>query len=466
MALSDPNLPAGAIVKELTNGGFVRNDGVELRPASENVWYRILTAYGEQSGRTFDHDLHKKNQRIWNGWACGHLSAVERKELCKLLGLEEYDLRPLDDWENRQLELCLGGVGELPIPDVKIDFSSTFFASSFDFIACVSLGVLDFRNSVFAKDANFHRAEFQKEVLFPNAMFERTSRFTSSQFYKGADLDGCFFNGFVFMDTCKFGGSLGFRGVCFENGAFFGMSDFVGSVFFDSARFKRTTSFTHACFNGFSDFQNGSFSGATDFRNVNFVGEDVNTPLFHNCKMHQDTRFTLDATLWPTPTVDNAEDEKEAFTRLRQIMVELHKPDDQHFFLRREMAAKAFLGPWYDRLATIIYGKVADYGWSMMRPLCCLGFVWLVGMVVFLGYFSDCCTIKAKDFEGTPFWAAFGVSFSNTFGFLGIGRVMFAADFYRDLPQVLKFVSGLQTVFGVIFLFFFGLGLRNRFRLK
>ena len=79
---------------------------------------------------------------------------------------------------------------------------------------------------------------------------------------------------------------------------------------------------------------------------------------------------------------ENAEDEKEAFTRLRQIMVELHKPDDQHFFLRREMAAKALMGPWYDRWITKGYGLIADYGWSMLRPVVGLAALWVVGWLL------------------------------------------------------------------------------------
>ena len=68
--LSDPNLPAGAIIKEYEEGGTLRNDGEDLRPANENPWYVLATVYGEQERGGVNVTLHSQNRGIWNRWMC------------------------------------------------------------------------------------------------------------------------------------------------------------------------------------------------------------------------------------------------------------------------------------------------------------------------------------------------------------------------------------------------------------
>ena len=431
MALSDPNLPAGAIVKELENGGAIRNDGVKLRPASENVWYRILTAYGEQEPGDFDDELHEKNRRIWNGWACGHLKEAKREALAEKAGLPVEDLAPLNAKEQGVLEQACGGVEAVPSSSEYVDFSKTLFPNPIAFLRCVIASVADFRTAHFTSWADFRTAHFASWADFSTAHFASWADFRTAHFASWAN---------------------------------FRTAHFASEAYFSTAHFASWANFSTAEFRNSSDFRGGAFEGPLDFRSARFAGPDARSPLFHNCKMHGDTRFTLDTTLWPTPTDDNAEDEKEAFTRLRQIMVELHKPDDQHFFLRREMAAKACLGPWYDRWITKGYGLIADYGWSMMRPVVGLAALWATGWLLMLMQFQWHCVMGGGVCKSGAFAA--GLSFANLFSFLGFGRLYFG-DFFRDDPSTFVIlISAAQNILGVIFLFFFGLGLRNRFRLK
>jgi len=344
---------------------------------------------------------------------------------------------------------------------------------------------IDFSNTLFTEKLNFQDFEFPEWTTFENSIFFDECDLTGAQFESGCDFTRCTFHGDVSVAWVKFLGEVHFNEVPIKGSFFLNRSSFSaptdfsdmlikeafvaeGAEFSGGVDFRRSvveeeSDFSGVSFCDFVDFRHSSFLGPIDFRKSHFR---IESPLFFNTRFSTETRFTRDQKFWPKATKKNFEDEIEAFTWLRSQMAKNARPDEEHFFFRLEMAAKKHLGAWHNRLVVRVFSGISDFGWSFMRPLCCLGFVWLVGMVVFLGYFSDCCTVSPKEFKGTPFWAAFGVSFSNTFGFLGIGRVMFAADFYRDLPQVLKFVSGLQTVFGAIFLFFFGLGLRNRFRLK
>lgn len=453
MALRDASLPAGAIVEELKIGWAIRNDGVALRPAAENVWYRILTAYGEQEYWPLDMGLHEKNRRIWNGWACGHLDEGERQELAESVKLPVEDLRPLDAEENAILIIACGDESQVPDPSERIDFSETHFRKPMGFLKCVLVSSANFSSATFSDCAVFRSATFSYNAEFHSAAFSSMAEFSSATFSSMAD-----------FSSATFGFMADFRSATFSTLAKFHSATFGSWADFSSAVFSTWADFRSATFHSKCDFQNGSFSGATDFRGVRFIGKEAASPLFHNCNMHQDTRFTLDAAHWPMPNADNASDEKEAFTRLRQIMVELHKPDDQHFFFQREMAAKAFIGPWYDRLGVRLYGWVSDYGWSMMRPLCCLAAVWVIGWLLMLMQFQWHCVMGGGDCKSGAFAA--GLSFANLFSFLGFGRLYFG-DFFRDDPATwVILISAAQNILGVIFLFFFGLGLRNRFRLK
>jgi hypothetical protein len=66
----------------------------------------------------------------------------------------------------------------------------------------------------------------------------------------------------------------------------------------------------------------------------------------------------------------------------------------------------------------------------------------------------------------SPIRQAIGLSFANTFGVLDIRKDFIDPDVLQNLPGWLKVVSAIQTIFGIVLLFLFGLGIRNRFRMK
>jgi hypothetical protein len=108
-----------------------------------------------------------------------------------------------------------------------------------------------------------------------------------------------------------------------------------------------------------------------------------------------------------------------------------------------------------------LFGVVSGFGFSVARPL--LG---LAGVIVICWPIIASHLKHAQGVQGAAgIWQGLGVSFSNTFGFLGFGRLMHP-EFFVAAPAWLDALSGLQTVLGVVLLFFLGLGLRNRFRLK
>jgi len=60
---------------------------------------------------------------------------------------------------------------------------------------------------------------------------------------------------------------------------------------------------------------------------------------------------------------------------------------------------------------------------------------------------------------------ALACRFGNTFSFLGLQKTFFEGEL-KAMDGWFQTLAGFQTVMGFVLLFFLGLGLRNRFRLK
>ena len=231
---------------------------------------------------------------------------------------------------------------------------------------------------------------------------------------------------------------------------FLHVADFNGAKFWGKLSFKSTH------FKGAVDFSNGTFNQATTFKNALF--EDA-APTFYQREMHQDTTFTEDPAYWPTPTPDNAQHGKQAYTRLRQIAAGNQNPDLEHFFLRQEMRCKEVLATGIDRAAFAAYRIFADYGISVARPLFALGVVYSLGVGIIGSY------LRYGNHSPTPIGDGAMIALGNTLPFINISEKMHQ-DFYQHAPWWLDLLSALQSILGIILIFFVALGLRNRFRLK
>ncbi len=141
-------------------------------------------------------------------------------------------------------------------------------------------------------------------------------------------------------------------------------------------------------------------------------------------------------------------------------------------FPGREMKCDAVLKKGWDRFVVQSFGWVSDYGYGVTRPLGILGGLLVIPALIYGWYFGPRCfegyAISPPGCMAETGWSlgkGFGFSFANLFAFLGLNRIHFA-DVWSVLPRGLGFLASAQTVMGFVFLFFLGLGLRNRFRLK
>ena len=510
-SLKNPELPPGAIVETYEDGGALRNDGVTLTPASQNPWYVLATVAGEQEESSLldiDDELHAKNRRVWNGWMCQGMAEGERAALADKLGLPEEDLRPLSAEEKAEVKARFEAAFPdrspkemIPAPDATVDFRRVHFSSMLLLRRCHFTRCAVFKDAHFSRTAHFQKAHFTKYADFRavhvtgsanfqqarfsgDANFEKTyftgrADFRKAHFIKVAYFENVHFTGRANFEKAQFAGRADFRAAHFTWPTDFQAAHFNGEAFFRAAHFTWPADFRDAHFTGYADFQaarfheytnfsDGCFKAKTIFDGATFKGE---VPQFFHREMHQDTGFSDDPKLWPEVTALNAKAGKRAYTRLRQVAAEIYDPDLEHFFLRQEMRCKARIewdkGAWFHWLFFVLYRWIADSGISVARPFWLLVFAWAFGLACFAGHFdSGVLPEMPEDIQDSRYWAAAGVSFGNLFGFLGINRLYFT-DLLRDhSPDGLQFVAGAQTVAGVVLLFFLGLGLRNRFRLK
>jgi len=134
-------------------------------------------------------------------------------------------------------------------------------------------------------------------------------------------------------------------------------------------------------------------------------------------------------------------------------------------FFRKEMELTGRLSPCYTRVTYWLYHLVSDYGHSYWRPIAGMG-----GYGPFGAYFTR--FISWPETSCICAWTGWSFSSASRACLL---RIFFAVfGFYRRFPSdlladptfwtVLLTVS--ETLLGFVFLFFLGLGLRTRFRLR
>lgn len=310
----------------------------------------------------------------------------------------------------------------------------------------------DFSGSKFGDRASFSSTVFEGSVKFISSVFSDRCSFSLAKFFEGANYSGSGFSGVAT-----------FRAACFSSDADFTTATFYDRVDFGEAVFQGCSK-NHTV-ESFSParFASTDFKGPVDFSYATFVSS---YPDFSGAVMPEKTTFSATSKHWPARTNQNSEQAKDCCATIRHILAKQGLPEDEHFFFRREMYFAGQIGSIWQRLPYLLFGLFSDYGYSMARPALWLAGLWAFGFAAFWGYLAGCCVPAPLEVVTRPMGSAMGLSFSNLFPLFGFGRVFFGAEFMASLPPVLKLLAGFQTVASLPLLFFLGLGLRQRFRLR
>ncbi|MCP9483819.1 hypothetical protein NNA36_17790 [Shimia sp. CNT1-13L.2] len=460
-----------------------------LKLANQNPWYVLMTLYGEQKADAIDEGVLNKNRRAWNAWAG---QALSEEEIAELKINSSIDTHELSGWatlgneiearfaeEYRRRNPARDELPGLPSPKASIDLNNLLFQCDLVLDKWVFPEKVDFQTSKFRSQFAPLRSVFLARTNFLKAEFEQEALFFGSQFQADVDFSNVDFRSFANFGQTKFFQGASYRQACFHDRVFFGRADFRKSASFNLSVFQGYSNFSEAQF-GSSKLQFGvstsfvdcQFEKPTIFREAKFF---VEYPDFSGAMLHDKTVFTPHPDYWPERPKGNKKGEKqkdlrrirakEACAQIRHVLSRQGLPDDEHFFFRREMSFSAISGEWWSRLPYIFYGLVSDYGNSIEKPLKLLLTTVVAPSGVFTAYLQ---TLEGSyNYLEALHWvpAGLGMSFSNTFKFLGLQRLHFA-DAFEAAGTAIHAIAGVQTVLGFVFLFFLGLGLRQRFRLR
>jgi uncharacterized protein YjbI with pentapeptide repeats len=477
------------------------------RKAKDNPWYRLATLHGQPSHS--DDEIAAKNRVTWNrSMATGLPADLKTTLLAK--GWTGEELTPFSD-DDDELRDIKASTGLLTPDSYFIDFSNTefedpLFASRFIFhlaanFESATFADAYFESATFAGRAYFESATFAdayfERATFADAYFERAT-FADAYFERATFADVAYFNSATFagvayferatfagvaayFERATFAGVANFERATFASPAYFeratfANADFERATFADDAYFERATfanaDFESATFAGPAYFKSATFAAtvsfvnaemknATDFDDVTFA----HPPRCFNTKLHEGT--TWHGVRWPAPPQDAALAQQfvNAYEGLKLEMDKLKKHGDElDFFALEQQCRRVVLGRWRS-LPIALYGFLSDYGRSYARPLVLLSIVVVLGAVPLRTHFGggwSRATFLDHDFTG----AGLGLSFANTFSALGIRKELIDPGLLQGLPGWLKVVATAQGMLGLVLLFLFGLGIRNRFRMK
>ncbi|NRB19549.1 MAG: pentapeptide repeat-containing protein [Rhodobacteraceae bacterium] len=448
-----------------------------------------MTLYGEQEGEHLKEDRFHKNRRAWNAWVGQALNAEARKAAAVSSFVDVAELAAWGDIGEKiearfktEFQRRSGVPAEaifMPDPTDDINMDNITFATAFVMSKMVAASPCSFGSTNF-QGASFQNTTFMQSAYFNGTTFTCGANFDYATFMQGAHFDSVIFKhrasfnkatfsqGGIFL-SATFTGAADFKATNFIWGASFGSAEFKMDANFDSAIFRDFVYFSEAKF-GVEDptkwcrpvFKDCQFEKPTSFRAAVFCDD---YPDFSGAVLHDKTTFTAKLEHWPVTTKQTSEQAKDCCAIIRHAVAKQGLPEEEHFFFRREMQFAGQIDFGWQRLPYKIFGWFSDYGHSIARPAFWLPVIWAFGFACFWGYFASCCVPHPNLVMDHPMGTAMALSFSNLFPLFGFGRTI-PTEVLDGLPTSLAVLSGLQTVISLPLLFFLGLGLRQRFRLR
>jgi hypothetical protein len=295
--------------------------------------------------------------------------------------------------------------------DEGMRFDSASFNGAADFAGVCAKGIAAFAQARFAAGVSFTDAELQDETRFSETRFDGDTSFERVEFADGTLFRSAVFAGNTSFEGATLKGWAGFGAARFSAPASFSATRFEGGADFASARFADAR-FRRARFRGPADFEGAAFAGHADFAHLRAdstltLAETsfTNAPDFLNTRINQPPRLenmriktpmrrfrrwgdgARDPRPWLFRLMPVARDGLES-ARFRQLRHLAHAGLDNEregAFYAHELRAARFwqhkpLGRGAGRFwLGWLYGGIADFGRSLLRPLV----LWAVTTVLF-----------------------------------------------------------------------------------
>ena len=454
---------------------------------------------------------HKENIRLWNGYQkyllgsflFDYHSQMENPRFADIADLSDAEIRNIQT-RIPDLPIELERHGAIVLTEGLTEIKTPLELDGFYFAFRVVIGNTTFKRSFF-----FNNAQFAANLEVYNCIFKHRLNATaaifgpSTEFYECRFIEGASFN-FTKIEWSSFSKAI------FKMTANFHASIFNGSNTFEDAIFKGKADFSNATVDGRINFDKATFCDGASFDDarpdpsaapLSFNATEFckHPPSFFGRKMHENTDWTgvklpnagrktaqceclqendkraddtvqmadkpMDPKVQAAQSRDLLEDDKRAYEQLRIKCGALGKVEDEHMFFRREMELTGRLSPWYTRATYWLYHLVSDYGHSYWRPIAGMGGLWYLWSLFYALHFMARDQLHLCMDRVELLLSAMGLSFANIFAVFGFYR-RFPSDLLADPTFVTVLLTVSETLLGFVFLFFLGLGLRTRFRLR
>jgi len=375
----------------------------------------------------------------------------------------------------------------------QADFSETEFGAGTQFI-----------NTQFGYYASFRKVKFGVEcrklqniqTSFLGALFGINANFTETKFFGNVCFDGTQFRSDAKFERAEFYGNANFKGLNWESSFLscteseikntrnwsekYGLKpDVFDSISFSGAEFHSTADFSNRSFIGRTSFARFSevvtiFEYSPDGKQIeknishNYPVKFTKAPLFHNCKLHQDTTF--DGAKYPKPSSDPTENDTaaRAYRTLKLAFSQHQATREEQLFFRLEMAEEAARAPCTLKWLFWLYSHFSDYGYSLSRPMVLLFLTLPVFALIYnhLAGFTPCCLWTDSCQIKSELWQFTLMQALPLPGFDKWSESLRECLFLKHPSATLPIFVMLHKTIALLALFLSGLALRNLFKMK
>ena len=424
---------------------------------------------------------HEENKRLWNGYQkyllrpdkYNYHLQMKNPKFADIVDLSDAEIHSIQT-EIPDLPIELERHGAIVLTEGLTEIKTPLELNGFYFAFRVVIGNTTFKRSFFLNNAQFAADLEVYNCIFKHRLNATAAIFgPSTEFYECRFIEGASFN-FTKIEWSSFSKAI------FKMTANFHASIFNGSNTFEDAIFKGKADFSNATVDGRINFDKATFCDGASFDDalpdrsaapLSFNATEFckHPPSFFGRKMHENTDWTgvklPNAEEQAPLSRASLENDKRAYEPLRIKCGALGKVEDEHMFFRRGMELRGRLSPWYTRATYWLYHLVSDYGYSYWRPIAGMVGVWYFWSLFYALHFMARDQLHLCMDRLELLRSAMGLSFANIFAVFGFYR-RFPSDLLIDPTVVTVLLTVSETLLGFVFLFFLGLGLRTRFRLR
>lgn len=398
------------------------------------------------------------------------------------------------------------------------NFSNTHFGYRASFFKAKFGNRADFSEAYFGDELGIAFAQFGEQAQFCRAIIGNFANFAGVQFFDAPNFQGSQFGSGANFSGVQLGQHADFTGTQFGDGVdFTGLDwpslnhpvlDSVGGIseLRDLAE-KRGLSpesfnsidFSGARFIGRLNFSGRTFKSRTYFGRLphqitarrstpdrNVIDKSLPTghpvtfgqaPLFHNCKIHQDTTF--DGAEFPLPSTEPSINNEagRAYRTLKLAFAQQQATRQEQDFFRLEMIEEAACASWFQRGLFFLYRQISDFGFSLLRPSLLLLGTFLMALVFYGCIYQwktglSSCLLWQDNCQFNYDLLQFGIIQSlplpglEKWGDALRGNLFSNINNDGTIGLVLTVVMMLHKTVSLLALFLIGLALRNLFKMK